>query len=567
MEIICAQCGARLPQENARYCNNCGSLIPSRSSGPVSSPSIQRTTPSSSASERSGGSRPPLREQIAQQPPARPIRPSSPDHPPAWMSELERSGRSRPPNDPLRMKRSLEADGRSQRQADEREATVLNWQERPSAPRREREVEARPPAREQDVADKPTQAQVPAAEPVHRPTPPVAGMAGRELRVKVWPQEDRTHAEGRQPEREQGSGRGTRFETETANAGSDIALDDLPTRPLVANTPASPVQRTVNPSPVSRRAESMIDDVERLDTTPLLAPEAGRGRPASSVAQVSVERPGQVEQRPGQAAGRRDTLDRPSLHSVQPVTPPSRPVVAPQQAQQSQQSQQAQSRGLVQRPVSPVPPVSPLPSTSIREREQTPLPPLPGPAKTGTARPARGRKRAPLILLAVLAILLVGGLGTWIIVARPFTVPTVTQPQQTFSNTKLGFSVQYPSGWTAKVDAGNGTVLFSDSSHTGQVKIQVTAANGDPGQYLSREATQLGMTGVKQGKILSFAGTSWQQVQGTLQVAGANYTAVLLAAVHGDHIYTIIQMAPQATYSDEEHIIFSSMRASFRFLS
>jgi hypothetical protein len=298
----------------------------------------------------------------------------------------------------------------------------------------------------------------------------------------------------------------------------------------------------------------MIDDVERLDTTPLLAPEASRGRPASPVAQVSVERA-------GQAAGRRDMLDRPSLHSGQPVTPPSRPVVPPQQ------SQQVQSRGSVQQPVSPMPPVSPLPPTPVREREQTPLPPLPGPAKTATARPARGRKRTPLLLLIVLTILLAGGLGTWIIVAHPFTVPTVTQPQQAFSNTKLGFSVQYPSGWTAKVDAGNGTVLFSDSSHTGQVKILVTAANGDASQYLSKEAAQLGMTGVKQGKKLSFAGASWQQVQGTLQVAGANYTAVLLAAVHSNHIYTIIQMAPQATYADEEHIIFSSMRASFRFLS
>jgi hypothetical protein len=171
------------------------------------------------------------------------------------------------------------------------------------------------------------------------------------------------------------------------------------------------------------------------------------------------------------------------------------------------------------------------------------------------------------MLLAMLAILLVGGLATWIIAARPFTVPPVTQPEQAFSNTKLGLSVYYPSGWTARADTGNGTVLFSDSSHTGQVKILVAAANGDPGQYLSKEAAQLGMASVKQGKALSFAGTSWQQVQGSVQVAGANYTAVLLAAVHGNRIYTIIQMAPQATYADEEHIIFSAMRASFRFLS
>jgi len=554
VEIMCAQCGARLPQENARYCNNCGSLIPSRSSGSVSSYSTQRTPPSSSASERSGGSRPPLREQIAQQPPARPVRPSSPDHPPAWMSELERGGRRQPQADPLRMKRSLETGSGQQR-----EASGLNRQERPPAPRGEREVEAHPPARERDVADKPTQAHVPAAEPTRRPSPPVAGTAARELRVKVWPQEDRALAAGAsEPEREQRSAQNTHPAAGTANAGSNIALDDLPTRPLVANTPPSPVQRAVNPPPVSRRPESMVDDVERLDTTPLLAPEVGRGRSASPGAPVSVERAGQVEQRPWQTAGRRDTLDRPSLHSVQPVTPPSRPVVPPQQAQQLQQAQ---------RPASPVSPVSPLPPTPVREREQTPLPPLPGPAKAEAARHAKGRKRTPFMLLAVLAILLAGGLATWIIVARPFTVPTVTQPQQAFSNTKLGFSVHYPSGWTARADTGNGTVLFSDSSHTGQVKILVAAANGDPGQYLSKEAAQLGMASVKQGKALSFAGTSWQQVQGSVQVAGANYTAVLLAAVHGNHIYTIIQMAPQATYTDEEHVIFSSMRASFRFLS
>lgn len=558
MEIICAQCGARLPQEHVRYCNNCGSLIPSRSSGPVSSSSIQRTRPSSSAGERSRGSRPPLREQIAQQPPARPVRPSSPDHPPAWMSELERSERSRPQADPLRMKRSLET------VSGQREASALNRQERPPAPHSEREVEARLPAREQDVADKPTQAHVPAAEPTRRPSPPVAETAARELRVKVWPQEDRALAEGApQPEREQRRAWSTRSGAGTVNAGSDTALDDLPTRPLVANAPASPVQRAVNPSPVSRRPESVVDDVERLDTTPLLVPEAGRGRSVSPRAQVSVERAGQVEQRPWQATGRRDMLDRPSLHSAQPVTPPSRPVVPSQQAQQSQQ---VQSRGSVQRPASPMPPISPLPPIPVREREQTPLPPLPGPAKPEATRHAKGRKRTPFMLLVVLSILLAGGLGTWIIVAHPFTVPTVTQPQQAFSNTKLGFSVQYPSGWTAKVDAGNGTVLFSDSSHTGQVKILVAAVNGNPGQYLSKEAAQLGMTSVKQGKTLSFAGTSWQQVQGSVQVAGANYTAVLFAAVRGNHIYTIIQMAPQGTYADEEQVIFSSMRASFRFL-
>lgn len=190
-----------------------------------------------------------------------------------------------------------------------------------------------------------------------------------------------------------------------------------------------------------------------------------------------------------------------------------------------------------------------------------------GATKTGSARRAKRTSRTMvMMLLAALAILIVGGLGAWIIVFHPFTVPAITQPQQTFSNTQLGFSVRYPGGWAAQANASNGTVLFFDSSHTGQVKLLVTPANGDPGQILSKEAAQLGMTGVKQGNALSFAGSSWQQVQGSLQVAGANYTAVLLATVHGNHMYTLIQMAPQMTYTDEEQIIFSPMRASFRFL-
>lgn len=580
MEIICTQCGARLPQENARYCNNCGSLVASRSSGPVPSSLAQRTVPSSPHEQQSGStSRPPLREQIAQQPPARPLRPSSPDHTPAWMSELERSGsgRGRTPVDPLRMKRSMEVAG-EQRPADMREATVLNRPEQSGSPRKEGVVEGRQPAREPDVADKPTQAHVPAVEPIRRLAPPNAGPSARELRVKVWPQEDqdRTPAESLQSEREQKSAPSMRSEAGTGNAGT--ALDDLPTRPLVANAatpipPLSPEQRSVNPPPAVRRREGVTDDVERLNTTPLLTPKPRRNGPVSSPANVFVAQAGQVEQigqvgqRHWQVADGRDALDRPSLHPVPPVTPPSRPVVQPQQPQSSQP---AQNRGFVQQPISPVPPVSPLPlppAAPVQERGQMLSAPGSGATKTGSARRAKRTSRTMvMMLLAALAILIVGGLGAWIIVFHPFTVPAITQPQQTFSNTQLGFSVRYPGGWAAQANASNGTVLFFDSSHTGQVKLLVTPANGDPGQILSKEAAQLGMTGVKQGNALSFAGSSWQQVQGSLQVAGANYTAVLLATVHGNHMYTLIQMAPQMTYTDEEQIIFSPMRASFRFL-
>jgi len=171
-------------------------------------------------------------------------------------------------------------------------------------------------------------------------------------------------------------------------------------------------------------------------------------------------------------------------------------------------------------------------------------------------------------MLVLLLLLIVGGVGAWIVVFQPFTIPAITQPQQSFKDTNLGLSLLYPSGWMVQVDHNTATVHFSDSSHTAQFNIVIAAANGtDASQSLQKEATQLGMTGLKPGEPVSFAGVSWQQLQGSVQQNGANYTEMLLATVHGDRLITIMQLAPQATYTDEEQIVFSGMRSSFQFLS
>ncbi len=47
--------------------------------------------------------------------------------------------------------------------------------------------------------------------------------------------------------------------------------------------------------------------------------------------------------------------------------------------------------------------------------------------------------------------------------------------------------------------------------------------------------------------------------------SGANYTATLLVTMHGDHYYTILQLAPSSTYPLEEQLVFSKMRSSFQF--
>jgi hypothetical protein len=175
-------------------------------------------------------------------------------------------------------------------------------------------------------------------------------------------------------------------------------------------------------------------------------------------------------------------------------------------------------------------------------------------------------KRA-YIVVGLLVLLLLVGVSVWAIVLQPFTVPAVTAPQQSFRNAQLGIALQYPSGWSATIDRAGTTVHFADSTHTAQVTITVASARGaNVLQYIVKQAVLLGMTGTKTGLPLSFAGATWQQVEGSVQQKGARYTETLLVTVHGSRLFTLTQLAPQSTYAQEERLVFSSMRSSLHFL-
>jgi hypothetical protein len=162
---------------------------------------------------------------------------------------------------------------------------------------------------------------------------------------------------------------------------------------------------------------------------------------------------------------------------------------------------------------------------------------------------------------------MIGGVGVWTWRFQPFSIPAVTQPQQSFRDTQLGIALLYPNGWESQIDRGKSTIQFSDSSHTALVKVVVAdATSSDITKYLQQQAAQLGMTGAKAGSPLSFAGISWQQMQGGVLVSGANYTGVILAGVRGSRLYTITQLAPQSVYGEEEKVIFSPIRTSLQLL-
>jgi len=187
-----------------------------------------------------------------------------------------------------------------------------------------------------------------------------------------------------------------------------------------------------------------------------------------------------------------------------------------------------------------------------------PVPPL--------ARSKKNKRKRLVFVFGLLLFLLLGGVIAWVIIDQPFAVPEITKTTLNFNNTSLGVSLQYPQSWAIDVNKQNGTVSFYDDNHTDQVNITVVQAdNQSMNQYMTKTVSSLGMTGQKTQAELSFAGTAWQQIQGSVQQSGANYTAVLLITIHRQRYYTILQLAPSSTYPLEEQLVFSQMRSSFQF--
>ncbi len=477
MATLCTNCGTPL-RDDAKFCNNCGTLTPSHPFSPKATPSANGLQPPDTG--RSDNTRPALREQIAHFPQntARPVRRSVQDEPPSWMSRLE--------NDNNGSDKRTSSDGFE--------------------------------------AGKIPQLDFPVPEPLPRPN-----SSQRELRVKVWQQEEPISSPG------------------LLRQGSDIPLnselDNLPTSPLIASSSHSLAPRNATSAPNQLGQDSRIDELERMDTSHLGAPTPTSAPTPSSQSTMQPSRAGfdqsfALAQQPTSSLAR-GIIQTDAPQRYEPAF--SRPTAAAQSAQ----SNVSVSRAAQSQPF-----------------KQTP------PSYASVVTPQRKQRRKPLVLVVgLLVILLLGGIGVWVGVFHPFSVPDVVQPQLSFSNSQLAFSVQYPTGWNERVDIRTASAYFTDSSNTAQFTVAVSPNNGkDAGQYVQQLANQLKMTSIKAGTPLAFGGTSWQQVQGNALFSGANYREIILATVHNNQLYTITQAAPQSTYAQEEQIVFSMMRASFQFI-
>lgn len=421
MATLCPNCGAELPQANARFCSKCGISL---SKPPVSNAAPARTPlPPSAARPAQPRSQSPLREQIAQQPGPSP-RPSVPPTPPEKSASLPYE------------------------QVAERRMT-------PMVPKRPQSPLPVPPS--EGTNNAPATNSANAIEPMQ---------AKRELRVKVWPEED------------------AQSKSEFADSATQTVpheeIEDVPTHPLTLDAPPEPIMSAMSPLP-------------KPIPTPI--PAIPRSQPP-------------IEQL--------DTI--PMMYKPAP---------------------------------SPVVPSTPVGQIAQANRQ---------------TEPPFYRRRA-IIVPVLLALLIIIGVSVWAAILQPFSVPAVTAPQQSFQDTQLGFRLLYPNGWSTSIDRHTATAHFADSTHTAQVNVTVTNATGlAAAVYLAKEATQLGMTGTKAGPLLTFAGATWQQIQGSVQQNGASYTETILVTVHGSHLFTLTQAAPQSIYAQEEHLVFASMRSSMHFL-
>lgn len=248
MVTLCPNCGAELPQTNARFCSKCGTSLskPPASNGTPSHPPL----PPSGERPARVQSRPPLREQIAQQPAPSP----RPSVPPTFQEKSELL---------------------PYEQVAERRMT-------PIVPKRPVNPSLMPP---EEIANK--------ASAMYDANVTELAKAKRELRVKVWPEKE-----------EPGEPGGHESAAEVMQTVQREEVENVPTRPLDLGAPpaqnipsASPLPkpvptpvRAIPPIPPIPRSQPPQPPIEQLDTIPMMyQPTYSPVVPVTPVVQGNVQ--------------------------------------------------------------------------------------------------------------------------------------------------------------------------------------------------------------------------------------------------------------------------------------
>jgi hypothetical protein len=343
-----------------------------------------------------------------------------------------------------------------------------------------------------------------------------------------------------------------------------------PTMPEVPDTDSQSTDHELQGAPPER--PHAVELPADLPSTPPLAEqkESQEEEPIEERPTQLMEFPSSTEEEHSQEEEKTPVEERPTqiiakkaLENSVEEAPTAPMLFNEQDSSQGMMAPRAESASILGRPQRP----SAAPS-AFQEGTRQPgaIPSGVAAPASHTASPRQARKRVSrkLIAAVLIVLVLIGG-SIWTIVAQPFSIPAITQPQVGFNNDALHVALFYPNGWLYTVNPDQTTVLFHDSSNTAQMSIATTNANEDNlATYLQSQADHVGIATPKTLSPESFAGATWQSVQGTVQQKGANYTCTIFATVQGNRLVTIIQQAPLSTYNEEDNLVFAHMRASLK---
>lgn len=377
--------------------------------------------------------------------------------------------------------------------------------------------------------------------------------------------------------------------TEVSAQGLPVTIEEQPIieasapfdAPQATALPATPLpleELPSTPRPTeSQEEETHVIEEEAIEDKPTLliesypaetlAPEQVAEETAREQAEGVDERDGQDGQEQIEQEPTRPVIAQPipakfsafpdAIHQLAPPAPQVPPSVQTVQARFPEFSE------LVHKLTAPLPAIVQPISAKLSALPDT----MRGLTSSVPALPNVRQRLPAILIIAVVLMLVLIGVSSWLFIAQPFSVPSVTQPQLGFSDAHLGLSLLYPNGWSTKKDTTNSNVQFYDSSHTAQITITISnVSNSTITASLQKQSALLGMSGAKSVAPLSFAGAYWQGTQGTVRQGGASYTCTIFATVHANHLVILTQLAPQSVYEQEDSVVFSAVRQSLRFV-
>ena len=548
MAIQCKYCGTELPKDDARFCNNCGMLVPSHPFSPESLSAVKSGSkiPFASFAEEQPGERkrvvrdlePVEREMVVPVQLAEPsvmqeemLQEKLPETPKPDVPK-----RTVPPSrvaykqiSPLVSPRQIPGVRRKKLGAVQMSPVEPVWPEPVM-----HVLSKEPVAPEKEALEEPNKASsAPALS---------QSKAAREFHVAVWEDE----------------------EMRKLSNDEEQAIEDLPTRAVAVPS----VEDLAIEDLAQQGAEAAVEDAPTQ-----IVEESIEDVPTQAVDVHVDDLPTQLLTVPAES---RAAVQEPVLERT-----PVSPFLAAQPAQRAQMVMQEQAAEDWRTRLSDVSGsansafpaaqsnATPFVSSANYQPASMPIGMMPqGKESVVATAPARqSRKRWPIVVVLLLLVVLVGGgVGAVLLLSQQSSADPLLQPQVSFSNPQLGIALSYPTGWIQQVEVAQSTARFYASNHVGEVDVIVTGSSGNIKQALQQQATKMGLSSIKATMALTFGGASWQQLRGTLQVSGANYTDMLLATSQGGKLFMIIQQAPQNNYADWDQEFFVPMRASFKFL-